>query len=370
MGRRLGVTEDYLATGTEKGDDSAVLMEAEIALRLDERGEAERLFREALEQTTTNEHRARALAGLGQVAFLEGDSRSAVPRLEQARSIWPEGLEEHPGWADTLGRAYSMLDNLDAAVGLFQQSLERAEKRNDPVEAVRFAVLLANAEIDKGDFTAAESLLERTLELAPDASDPIFRARVYWSRSRLYALQKDTRAAARFARKALEILELTENSYYTARAHQLLAHIELDRKRPKEALELIRKGIEMLAESGNNVDQALFRLEEARALLQLGERDEAASIAMECTGMLADAAPFEAGRGYAVVAQVFEELGERAKARELYELAAELHGPIPSRYLFEVYSRLAQLLEAEGEKDQALEILKKAVAVRAESSSA
>ena len=44
-----------------------------------------------------------------------------------------------------------------------------------------------------------------------------------------------------------------------------------------------------------------------------------------------------------------------------------MHGPIPSRYLLEVYSRLAQLLEAEGEKDEALEVLKKAVAVRAAS---
>jgi tetratricopeptide (TPR) repeat protein len=89
---------------------------------------------------------------------------------------------------------------------------------------------------------------------------------------------------------------------------------------------------------------------------------------MESAGMLSDASPFEAGRGFAVVAQVFEELGDRAKARELYELAAELHGTTPSRYLVEVYSKLAELLEAEGEKDEALKTLKKAVAVRAQAS--
>src|SRR5215203_7412446 len=37
MGRRLSVSEDYLATGTERGDDPAGLIEAELALRLDER---------------------------------------------------------------------------------------------------------------------------------------------------------------------------------------------------------------------------------------------------------------------------------------------------------------------------------------------
>jgi tetratricopeptide (TPR) repeat protein len=212
-------------------------------------------------------------------------------------------------------------------------------------------------------------LLERTMTLAPDATDPILRARVYWSQSRLHTMQKDSRTAARYARKALELLELTENTYYTARAHQLLAHIELDRKKPELALELIRKGLTMLEQGGNEVERALFRLEEARALVQLGEHEEAASIAMECAGHLSEASPFEAGRGYAVVGEVFADLGDRAKARELYELAAEMHGPVPSRYLLEVYSRLAQLLEAEGEKDEALEVLKKAVAVRAASGS-
>ena len=59
----------------------------------------------------------------------------------------------------------------------------------------------------------------------------------------------------------------------------------------------------MLADSGTKVDRALFRLEEARALLQLGERDEAASIAMESAGLLADASPIDAGRGYTVMAE-------------------------------------------------------------------
>lgn len=364
MGRRLGVSEDYLATGTERGDEAGALIEAEIALRLNEREEARKLFTDALDQAATSESRARALAGLGQLSFADGKPREAIGRLEEAQSLWPEGLLIHASWADTLGRSYAMIDDLSAAIRTFQAPLKSAEKRNDSVAAVRFAVLLANAYIDSGSFPKAESLLERTMELAPDLGDPVFQARLYWSQSRLYSMQGDPRTAARYARKALELLELTEHTHYAAQAHQLLAHIELDRERPQEALNLIRRGLSMLADSSNAVEIALFRLEEARALLQLGQREEAASIAMECTGMLGEASPFEAGRAYAVVAEVFEELGDTAKARELYELAAELHGPTPSRYLVDVYSKLAQLLESSGEKDEALEVLKKAVAVR------
>ena len=38
----------------------------------------------------------------------------------------------------------------------------------------------------------------------------------------------------------------------------------------------------------------------------------------------------------------------------------------PSRYLLEVYAKLADLLEAEGRKDDALAVLKKAVGARAQ----
>ena len=368
MGKRLGVSEDYLATGSERGEDGATLLDAEIAMRLDEYAEAEQLYKTALEGATGSEERARALAGLGQLAFRAGRPREAIARLEEARRTAPRALPDHAGWADTLGRSYAMVDELEAAISIFRDSFHAAEEGEDAIEGVRFAVLLANALIDKGEYTEAVALLGRALELGPESSDPIFQARVYWSHSRLHALQNDTRTAARFARKALNILDLTEHTYYSARARQLLAHIELDRKHPEEALELIRNGIALLGESGTKVDHALFGLEEARALLQLGERERAAAVAMESAGLLADASPFEAGRGYTIVADVFEELGDLVKARELYELAAELLQPAASRYVLEVYQKLAQLLEAEGRKDEALDVLKKAVAFQAEPS--
>jgi tetratricopeptide (TPR) repeat protein len=363
MGRRLGVSEDYLATGTERHDENAVLVEAEINLRLDERHEAAKLYGEALAQASTSDEQARALAGLGQLAYREGKPREAIARLEEARAVGRVDLADHPGWADTLGRAYASVDQLDAAISLFEGSLKSAEERYDGVEAIRFAVLLANALVDKTDFDAAENLLARILELT-DSSDPVVRARLYWSQSRLAAAQEDHHRAARYARHALDLLELTEHTYYTAQAHQLLAHIELDRQQPREALDLLEKGLGMLADTGTPVDVALFKLEEARALIQLDRAEEAASLAMEASGLLTDARPYDAGRGYAVVGDVYAELGDAAKAIEIYELAAERMSSHPSRYLMETYEKLAALLEGNGRKDEALGVLKKAVAVQ------
>jgi len=131
-------------------------------------------------------------------------------------------------------------------------------------------------------------------------------------------------------------------------------------------LELVRRGLELLADSANPVNRALLRLEEARALVQLGESEEAAAIAMEVTGVLKDASPSDAGRGHGLVAQVYEQLGDRERAIELYELAAKLLESSPTRYLVEVYQRMAKLLEEDDRKEEALAVLKKAVAVRSE----
>jgi tetratricopeptide (TPR) repeat protein len=363
MGRRLGVSEDYLATGTERHDENAVLVEAEINLRLDEREEAAKLYGEALEQAATSDEQARALAGLGQLAFREGKPRKAISRLEEARTVGRVDLADYPGWADTLGRAYALVDQLDAAISLFESSLKSAEERHDGVEAIRFAVLLANALIDKTEFDAAEQLLARILELT-DSNDPVVRARLYWSQSRLAAAQEDHHRAARYARHALDLLELTEQTYYTAQAHQLLAHIELDRQQPRDALDLLERGLDLLADTGTPVDVALFKLEEARALIQLDRPEEAASLALEATSLLENASPYDAGRGYAVVADVYAELGDTSKAIEVYELAAERMSSHPSRYLMETYEKLAALLEGSGRKDEALGVLKKAVAIQ------
>jgi tetratricopeptide (TPR) repeat protein len=54
------------------------------------------------------------------------------------------------------------------------------------------------------------------------------------------------------------------------------------------------------------------------------------------------------------------------QALELYEQAAELAGRHPE-LVREVYAKMAELLEQKGRKDEALELLKRAVATKSES---
>src|SRR6185295_18844850 len=75
LGRRIGVSAEYLATGGATASEvEQALVEAEIALRLGDLGAAEASFREH-EEAAELTVRSRALEGLGQVAFARGDQR-------------------------------------------------------------------------------------------------------------------------------------------------------------------------------------------------------------------------------------------------------------------------------------------------------
>jgi tetratricopeptide (TPR) repeat protein len=364
LGRRLNVSEDYLATGANRAaPDDPRLIEAELGVRLGETEQAQQLYEDVLEAPWRKDDQAQAHAGLGELAYLAGEPREAINRIERALAIWGEQPSDRPSLAETLGRAKAQLGRVDEAVAIFESCLAAAEQRQDTMEQLRAAVLLANALVDGGEFERASAILSEKIASAEAARDPILRARLYWSQSRLYGMQNDSQRAVRYARRALEIVELAEDDLYTARAHELLAHMELDRDRPDEALRLLRKAWPLM-ETANAVDKAAFRLEEARALAALGQREEAASLAMEISGLLKDAKPRQAGRSYELLGEIYASIGEPERAKELYELAIEKLEPNPDRYLVHAYSKLAELLEADGHPDAALSVLKRAMDVR------
>jgi tetratricopeptide (TPR) repeat protein len=363
LGKRLAVSEDFLATGEEPvGDRGAALLEAEVALRLGDLGEAERLYEGALESAGDKTSRADATAGFGHVAFRNGDPRGAIRHFEEALALYEGDESRHPDLADNLGRAYAMVGELESAIAVFERCHEAAEAREDSLLALQFSVLLAHALIDAGNLGRADELLGRAIATGKDSQSPSVRAQLYWSQSRLHEEKNDAETAARYARRALELLLLTEDTYRTGRAHQLLAYIELSRGNAEKALDLLEQGWPMLEQSGNRLERAQYRLEEARALAKLGRSEEAAALAMQISGLISDAAPEDAARGYAVLGSVYEELGESDRAREVYELAAELlEARNPNRHLIDVYSKLADLADAAGRKEEAYEYMKKAV---------
>lgn len=153
--------------------------------------------------------------------------------------------------------------------------------------------------------------------------DPATRASLYWSQSRLHSSQGRFDLASQYARRVVSILDDSEHTTEAARALLLLAHIENDRGDAGVVLELVDRGLPAVVASGDRVEHALFELERARALLTLGRGDEAASVALGTIPALRAVRPQSAARGFAVAASVFRDLGDRERAIEIFELAAE-----------------------------------------------
>jgi tetratricopeptide (TPR) repeat protein len=365
LGHRLGVSEDYLATG-ERGDNhSSALLDADLARRLDDPVRAAAAYEALLAETNDARMRSRALEGLGHVALREGDPRHAIQYLEEALQVAGDREPERPAVAESLGRAYATLGEFAPAIAILERCAEAASDRGEIAQNIRFSCLLASALIDSGNLNRAEQVLARALAEGNAVADPMSRARLYWSQSTLLGERGDAEGAAGYAYRALSLVEMTEDVNTLGLAHQLVAYIELDRGRPEEALDHIEQGRPLVEATGTPIQRAHFRIEEARALARLGRKEEAAGLAMELTGLLGDALPEDAGRTFALLAEIFVELGEPARAQELYELAAEyLKRNNPNRHLTDVYGKLAELHEAQGRKEQAFEYMKLALAMQ------
>lgn len=366
LGRLLGASEEHLARGAE-GAPRDVLLQADAALRFDAPQTAGRLYSEVLAGLATRHERGRALAGLGRLALLEGRPEEAVEQLEEARRELGPAAMEFPEVLEWLGEAHLRLGELESAIAVYEPSLAAARERKDALEEARFAVLLADSLIAAGAHGRAEALLRDALAHTATLGDPNARARAYWAQSRLQSDAGRHDAAARYARRALATAELSDHTRYGARTHQLLADVELERGDAAAALALLDAGAPLAERAGDAVQEAALRLERARALARLGRAHEAATLAADVIDALPDADAIAAGRCYGLAAAVFNETGNRARAIELYERAAELLTATPNSYRLGVLSRLAELLEAEGRTDEALAVLKQAVRTQTES---
>jgi tetratricopeptide (TPR) repeat protein len=362
--RRLGVRPEYLADGSQEPEDlSSGLLEAEVALRLGDEELAVELYEAARAAADLPADLAQAQLGLGRLALRSGKLANGIVLLEQALDSGELGPGDASAAANALGRGYVSQNRYDEAFAVFERFFDEARARGDHFDQVRFALLLANAYIDHGDYARAHATLGEVLDLARQTVDPTLRASLYWSQSRLHLSQREPDRAAEYAQLAIATLQAAEQTLEAARALQLLAFIENDRGNPEAALDLVEEGESIVAAAGKATDAAMFEVERARALSALGETHEAAEILLGIVPRLGAAAPRDAVRAYSAVADVYRKQGDLPRALELYELAVE-QAPIADRHVVEALTAMAEIQEEQGHGDVALELLKQALAAR------
>jgi tetratricopeptide (TPR) repeat protein len=366
LGKRLGVTEDFLATGEESRLEQFSLLEAEIALRLDDLDAAETMYTAALENASTDRERSMVEEGLGHLAYRRGELREAVTLFETAVVTGGNEEWERPALSDSLARAYAALGELEPAVAILERCLAEFEAREDHVEAVRFSCLLGAVLSDQSEFARAEQAVTRALAIGRESLDPYTRARIYWAKAKVQCQQGDVDSGLRFAYQALAALELTEDLHHAASAHVLIGQIELERDQAHEALMHLEEGLPVIERTGSKIDRAAVLVEMARAHAQLGHREEAETLAATIIELLGDSEPKEMiGQLYSALGDVAAEGGDNATAIAHYEAAVGyLEGSSPQRYLVAVYAKLADILEADGRPEVAYAYMKRAVSTQ------
>jgi transcriptional regulator with XRE-family HTH domain len=376
LARKLGVTADYLETGsdlTAAAQRELHLADAEIRLRLDEdRDAAEKSLRELLEDATAAGDipaALRARIALGLSAASRDEHGEAVELLEGA--IEAAGLlpSERPDVFATLGHSYSVLGRGDQAVQLFERSLEDATRQapDDAAMQVRFATYLSYALTDLGDLKRAETVMKDALDRAGDAADPYTRVRLYWSLARLSELEGKSAAALDYVRRAIALLETTEDNLHLARAHVLCAWIMgLQGKDAEHHLAVAER---LFGPRPDRSDLALLLIEQARRAVLVEDGDTAVARAQEALELLGDQHGAEQGSASWAYADGLALRGETDAANEAYRRAVDLMAENRSwREAAQACRSWGKVLRRAGRESEALDVLERAtdLAVRDE----
>jgi tetratricopeptide (TPR) repeat protein len=362
LAARLNVSGDYLATGRESAL-SGPAAEAELMLRLGELDQAESLYRE-LAATGSPPERLQALGGLGIIALNRGDLPAGIDLLEQAHELDREAFLAQASLVEALGRSHATRGQYESSIALFTDARSRALERGNRPAALKQAVLLANTYIDLGNPSRSSEALAEVLSDLAALKDPRLRASVYWSQARLHTLERRHDLAAEFAERALETLRVAEDERTIAFAEQLLAYIEIERGNPGAALELLDGAAPTIDRVAEPLERAVFQLERARALSELGQSQEALDVLLEIGPTLRDGPRLDGGRYLIVLAEIYERLGNDEDALTVLGEAIDCLSDHRNPYLVRALRSKGALLKRLGRADEALDVLQEALAVQ------
>ena len=370
LARKLGVSPEYLETGSELRDvdeRELRLLDAELRLRIG--GELD-VVREAFEALVRESREAgdgasavRAQIGLGLAAAESNDPATATRHLQEAVDSGAVTAIDRPDAFSTLARAYTLVGEGERAIELLERCLHDIDEE-DPgnISAyVRYAGYLSAALTDSGELSRAESVLRDVLDRADDAADAYTRVRLYWSVARLSEAEGRPVRALDYARRAVALLEATEDTLHLARAHLLCAWIMGLEEKATEAQPHLAKAEALLAGNADPTDLSMLRVEQAKVAAQLGNGNEAVSRAREALDVLGDHLELQQGSAWWALAEGLALQRDVGAATDAFRRAVDsLDATSQWREAAQACRRWAKVLRDAGRDAEALDALERA----------
>jgi len=376
LARKLGVSADYLETGSEIRDTDArelQIADAELELRLaknpkDAEPRLTRLRDEALAAGDAVAS-ARAEIALGLAAAATGRNSEAIERLEAGLELFPISPGARPDVFATLGHAYSASGRPERAVEVFERCLTELEEleHEDVPSQVRFTTYLSYALTDLGDLARAESVLDDVLGRAETMTDGYSRVRLFWSLARLNDVRGRPAAALDYIRRAMALLEATDDTLHLARAHLLCGDILMSQGRADEAGRHFDCAEELFGSSPEREDLVNLYRDQAKRAALLGNGEEAVERAKAALDLAGDEYPQERANALWALAEGLALIGNTDAADAAFREATELlHAHGHRRDFVEAYRSWGKFLRRAGRETDALEVLERAADLASE----
>jgi tetratricopeptide (TPR) repeat protein len=370
LARKLGVTTEYLETGSDVREEELRelrLAQAELDVRLSGDPEAGYVaLRELLEEAEDAGDTAaarRARVSLGLAAFEAGHFGESAALLEDAVSDADLSPSLRPDVFATLGRALAATGRATDAVALFERALEDVSgtAAADAPARVRYATYLSFALTDLGDLERAEIVLREVLNDLDTFVDPYTQVRVHWSLGRLAGAQGRPGDALEHLRRAIVLLEATEDTVHLARANIACAWSLIESGRAEEASQYLDVAERLLGAKPAALDLALLRTEQARRAVALGQSDEAAAYARQAIDVIGDEFPEEQGTAWLALGEALSLEREVPAAIEAFRRSVDAYERAGRpKDQAKAYRAWGRLLRGEGREAEALDALEKA----------
>lgn len=373
LAAKLNVTPEYLETGSDL--DAAEsrelrLADAELAIRLGERVEAESALGEILEDAVRAGDVANATRARTALAFIHedrGDHKIAVRLFEQAIEADRPSAADHLDVYITLARAYDRSGAPERAVELLCRCIEEVRdiEPYDVAAEVRYATVLSNALSDTGDLGRAGEVLGSALDRArASADDPYMRVRLHWSLARLAEMEGKSASALHQMRRAMALLEATDDTLHLGRAHLGCAIIMNTQGNPEAALDQLDRAEKLLGVHASGDDRAMLKVQRSRASALLGRADDAVALAREAVALVDRRNEPELGTASAALAQALTLAGDFGAAETAYAEAVDLlESQNRWREATEAAQAWGKMLRKAGREAEALDVLERAAAL-------
>jgi tetratricopeptide (TPR) repeat protein len=329
LAARLNVDPTFLSSGVSTDERSrveALLARAEAlskGYRYKDAVDAYEDVRAAVSATNSVELDVRARSGEAWARLQEGDVRTAIELLNNARAIAEGSVFSDVDRAEIvfrLGVARYKLASTSTAVALLDEALSLAQSSDLPCDGLRSDIYHWRSRCHRRqrDFEAAREDAEHALELAQGVDDRRKMADAYFQASLVAERTGHWVLSRNYAERAKTLFQELDDERTVGRLLNNLGGLSLLLGKPHEAIEQLKASFAVAVEADSQADagQAVNGL--ATVHLRLGEWEAAEENAREALRLLDGREDFFDEIGQAQIV-----LGRSLLERDRYEEAEE-----------------------------------------------